>query len=82
MMYDVPLYATNNEEEYLPIVRLLLQCGGDPNLPATKKYPWSTYRYCVDLDMEKLVPLLEEFGGTARLIILYCFPEYKYTGLQ
>ena len=75
------------KEDYLHIVRLLLQCGADPNLPAGKNCSWSTYRWCVAWEeasrrAEKLVRLLEEFGGTARLIILYCFPEYKYTGLQ
>ena len=82
--------VAENYEDYLPIARLLLQCGADPNLPATKNYPWSTYRWCghvgdkdrwcVHVGDEKLVSLLEEFGGTARFIILYCFPEYKYTG--
>ena len=75
------MYATG-KEVYMRIVRLLLQCGADPNLPAAKKDSWSIYRWCVEFDEEKLVPLLEEFGGTARFIILYCFPEFKYTGQQ
>ena len=74
-----------NYEDYLPIARLLLQCGADPNLPAEKNYPWSTYRFCVHYRgwgriFKNLVSLLEQFGGKARFIILYCFPEYKYTG--
>ena len=83
------IYNASGERNYIDIFHLLLQCGADPNLPAAKNESWSTYRFLVYWRNIKeihhavdpwVVSLVEEFGGTAHFIILYCFPEYTYTG--